>query len=258
MGHAEKPDASGKFVHVWQPSNTLCRIARRPLPALKHYCLILFHDRAAVRQDSPPGPALPGFSDTGVKHLSGTTFQLHDATGQRKYLTRDERDAFLEAAGKAGRQARTFCMTLAYTGSRVSEALALTADRVDVAGGTIVFESLKKRRGGLYRAVPVPSAVLDALDLVHGRPRRGNVRLWRSAAATKAGTSPSTLWPWGRATAWRRVPWENLHRGHVHGRDRILRRHYNAVRAQQPDTGPHSALARPAGNVKSCVSGRRG
>ncbi len=27
--------------------------------------------------------------------------QLHDATGQRKYLTRDERDAFLEAAGHA-------------------------------------------------------------------------------------------------------------------------------------------------------------
>ena len=41
-------------------------------------------------------------------------------------------------------------MTLAYTGSRVSEALALTADRVDLAGKTVVFESLKKRRGGLF------------------------------------------------------------------------------------------------------------
>ena len=158
--------------------------------------VILFHDRTAIRQDSPPSPALPGFFDTEVKHLSGTTFQLHDATGQRKYLTRDERDAFLKAAGKAGRQARTFCMTLAYTGSRVSEALALTADRVDLAGGTIVFESLKKRRGGLYRAVPVPSAVLDALDLVHGL---------REAQRGRDEGRSVLLWPWGRATAWRRV-----------------------------------------------------
>ena len=128
--------------------------------------VILFQNRTPIRQDSPPSPAPPGFSGTGVKHLSVNTFQLHDATGQRKYLTRDERDAFLEAAGKAGRQARTFCMTLAYTGSRVSEALALTADRVDLAGGTIVFESLKKRRGGLYRAVPVPGHAIP------GAPRR--------------------------------------------------------------------------------------
>ena len=39
---------------------------------------------------------------------------------------------------------------------------------MDLAGKAIVFESLKKRRGGLYRAVPVPPTVLDALDLVHG------------------------------------------------------------------------------------------
>ena len=128
--------------------------------------------------------------------MSVNSFQLHDATGQRKYLTRDERDAFLEAAGKAGRQARTFCMTLAYTGSRVSEALALTADRVDLAGKTVVFESLKKRRGGLYRAVPVPSTVLDALDLVHGL---------REAQRGRDEGRSVLLWPWGRATAWRRV-----------------------------------------------------
>ena len=30
-----------------------------------------------------------------------------------------------------------------------------------------MFESLKKRRRGVYRAVPVPPELLDALDLVH-------------------------------------------------------------------------------------------
>ncbi len=87
-------------------------------------------------------------------------------------------------------------MTLAYTGCRTSEALQLTADRVDLTGKVIVFESLKKRRRDLFRPVPVPAAVLDALDLVHGL---------REAQRRRDGGKSAHLWPWGRATAWRRV-----------------------------------------------------
>src|SRR6266540_7188581 len=68
---------------------------------------------------------------------------LYEANGHRKYLTADERDRFLKAAEKAERDVRTFCGVLAYTGCRISEALALTADRIDLAAGVIVFESLK-------------------------------------------------------------------------------------------------------------------
>jgi integrase len=122
--------------------------------------------------------------------------QLHTVDGARKYLTAGERDAFLRAAELADRQVRTLCMTLAYAGCRLSEALALTADRVDLAAGTLVFESLKKRRAGIYRAVPVPPALLDALDLVHGireqQSRRGQGRGER-------------LWLWSRMTGWRAV-----------------------------------------------------
>ena len=84
-------------------------------------------------------------------------------------------------------------MTLAYAGCRLSEALALTVDRVDFAAGQLVLESLKKRRSGIYRAVPVPPALLEALDLVHGvrelQGRRGKGRGVR-------------LWPWSRMTGW--------------------------------------------------------
>jgi hypothetical protein len=122
--------------------------------------------------------------------------QLHTADGARKYLTSGERDAFLREAERAERQVRTLCMTLAYAGCRLSEALALTADRVDLAAGVLVIESLKKRRAGIYRAVPVPPALLDALDLVHGirehQARRGKGRGVR-------------LWPWSRMTGWRAV-----------------------------------------------------
>ena len=106
---------------------------------------ILFHGRAVIHWNSRCEPGAGGFSGPGVGQLSGTTFQLHGAAGQCKYLIRDERDAFLEAAGRAEGQARTFCMKLAYVGSSISEALALTADRVDLT----VFESLKGCGSGM-------------------------------------------------------------------------------------------------------------
>ncbi len=124
--------------------------------------------------------------------MPGELFQA----GERKYLTADERNRFLRAADAHPRAVRTLCAVLAFSGCRLSEALALTADRVDLAAGTLIFESLKKRRKGVFRAVPVPPSLLKDLDNVHGirelqaRPHRGiGVRLWS----------------WSRTTAWRRV-----------------------------------------------------
>jgi integrase/recombinase XerD len=121
---------------------------------------------------------------------------LYDRNGHRKYLTPAERQDFLRAAASMPDSVQTFCATLAYAGCRISEALALTADRVDLKDGVLVFESLKKRRKGIFRAVPVPPDFLNRLCLVHDlgilqrRPDRGMaVRLWN----------------WSRSTAWRRV-----------------------------------------------------
>src|ERR687892_1772833 len=89
----------------------------------------------------------------------GSMNTLYDSHGHRKYLTPAERDAFLKAADETEvREVRTFCATLAYTGCRISEALALTADRIDLKDGAIVIESAKKRKSGIYRPVPVPPA----------------------------------------------------------------------------------------------------
>jgi integrase/recombinase XerD len=91
---------------------------------------------------------------------------------------------------------RTLCMTLAYAGCRLSEALALTADRVDLAAGVLTIESLKKRRAGIYRAVPVPPALLEMLDMVHGI---------REAQSHRGKSRSERLWPWSRMTGWRAV-----------------------------------------------------
>jgi integrase/recombinase XerD len=122
--------------------------------------------------------------------------QLHDGKGQRLYMTESERTAFLEAASKAPREVRTLCMMLAYTGCRVSEALALTNKGVDMGNKAIVFETLKKRKSGIYRAVPAPEILLDTLSMAHGlnEPVRGKKR-----------TLPKPLWDWTRKTAWQKI-----------------------------------------------------
>jgi integrase/recombinase XerD len=125
------------------------------------------------------------------------TSYLYDPLGRRLYLTPGERDVFLRTAMGHDRPVRTFCSLLYYTGCRISEALHVTPRRVDFADQVIIVESLKKRRQGVYRAIPVPLSLLDTLDMVHGlkeiqrRARRHELDL--------------PLWSWSRTTAWRRV-----------------------------------------------------
>ena len=61
------------------------------------------------------------------------------------------------------------------------------ADRgsLDLEAGLLVLETLKRRRQGVYRAVPVPPSVLDTVDLVHGI---------REAHQTKDGGRGRRLW----------------------------------------------------------------
>ena len=120
---------------------------------------------------------------------------LYDKKGHRKYLSQTEREAFLSAAEKAPREVRTFCGVLVYSGCRISEALALTTDRVDLSEKVLVFETVKRRKAGIFRAVPVPPHLLDALELVH------SIR----ASAKKHTKKKQKLWDWSRPTAWRRV-----------------------------------------------------
>ena len=121
---------------------------------------------------------------------------LYDPQGQRKYLTADERQAFLQTAKTASREVRTLCEVLTYTGCRLSEALELTADRIDLGTEVVIFESLKKRTRGIYRAVPVPAAFLDVLNLVHNL---------RDLQSSRDKGRHHRLWPWSRMTAWRRI-----------------------------------------------------
>ena|ERR1051326_8028436 len=74
---------------------------------------------------------------------------LSDRQGQSMYLTAGEREVFLRAAGDAPREVRTFCRALLCTRHRISAALALTADRVDLRDPRIVLKRLARRTRGL-------------------------------------------------------------------------------------------------------------
>ncbi len=110
--------------------------------------------------------------------------RLFDIAGNRLYLTAEERTRFIAEAQKQAAHVRTFCETLAYSGCRISEALALTPQHIDLDSGMIIIRSLKKRREDVYRAVPMPSAYLDTLNVAHGlrdaqrRVKSAKVSLW--------------------------------------------------------------------------------
>ncbi len=122
--------------------------------------------------------------------VSGTVEQmtpaLFDQLGNRKYLVARERLAFVYAAANECEAVSTFCLTLAFTGARISEVLALTRSRVDAADEAIIFETLKQRKKKIFRAVPVPRTLIPLLTM-YGAEKEGR------------------LWPWGRTNGWKVV-----------------------------------------------------
>ena len=107
--------------------------------------------------------------------------------GSRKYLNWPERAAFLRVVEREPNlRDRTFCLALFYTGCRISEALNLTKNRVDAADGALVFETLKRRKRGCFRSVPVPTRLAAQLQ-------------------TLATGSDGRIWPFSRTTAYRIV-----------------------------------------------------
>lgn len=124
-----------------------------------------------------------------------TTTFLYDREGRRKYLSTSERDAFVQVAHTLSDDKRTFCLTLAYTGARISEVLSLSPKQIDRSIQCIVYETLKRRRRGIFRAVPIPVELLCDLNHV------GDLRVTRA----HPGSDMERLWPWCRTTAWQLV-----------------------------------------------------
>lgn len=134
---------------------------------------------------SPVNRAVSLFS-AGHMTNSGMANSLFDRNGNRKYLVARERLAFVRSANAIGGEIGVFCLTLAFTGARISEVLALVVDRIDTADEAIIFRTLKQRRKMVFRAVPVPISLIAKL-------------------VTCAAGADTQIFPWGRTTAWKIV-----------------------------------------------------
>ena len=123
--------------------------------------------------------------------------RIYTPRGERLYINEDERRRFLDAAQRSDRAIRTFCLTLTYTGCRISEVLALTPMSVQLQAGVIAAPTLKKRTHDIIiREIPVPADFLETIELVHGI---------REAQRRPATTGSAPLWNFNRRTGWKYV-----------------------------------------------------
>ena len=151
-------------------------------------------------------------------------FSLYGAKGGRKYLNRAERQRVLSAIEELEIDRALFALTLAWTGARVSEALALTPASFQIEGaGIVAIETLKRRRY-IVREVPIPPELMGALDRHFGI----------AEAQHLPDATERRLWPWCRVTAWRFIK-DAMRRGGVVGQRASPRglRHSFAVGALQ-------------------------
>jgi integrase len=155
---------------------------------------------------------------------------LHGPAGNRKYLNTAERKRFRRVARSLPPAEKVFCLLLMWSGARLSELLALTADAVDLEAGTIALETLKRRKRGLVRHVPVPPDILSALKIIY------RIRTLQR----DANLARQRLWPWSRATGWRCIK-KVMARAGIRGLAAMPKalRHTFGVNAFQRGVPPH-------------------
>ena len=109
----------------------------------------------------------------------------YDCAGRRKYLNRQENSKFREAVALQPPDRMAFCLTIYFTGCRISEALALTENEVEWETNVIRFQTLKKRAKTVVRRIPIPENLSAMLkDIATGDPK-------------------NSLWSFSRTTGWR-------------------------------------------------------
>lgn len=123
--------------------------------------------------------------------MSFAARSLYDTTGKRLYLTPGERTRFLDAAERQPPEWRTFAKFLVLTGCRISEALSVRAEHFDFEDNRVAIETLKQRRRGVWRRIPLPDGFMATLNQIY------NLQSRKNAAAY--------IWATSRTTAYERI-----------------------------------------------------
>ncbi len=113
--------------------------------------------------------------------------RLYSDCAERLYVNRSERQRFLAVADKAENQTKLLCLTLIYTGCRLSEAINLTWNDIQWHEGIVSIKSLKKRDQHHTREIPVPAEFIRQINYAKQDNPNGN------------------LFNHDRTTGWRRI-----------------------------------------------------
>ena len=116
--------------------------------------------------------------------MESTARSAYDHEGRRKYLSPDEGQRFLEHAVRLPKRNALFCLTLYYSGCRISEALGLCQRDIDSEMNVVMIRSLKKRGRKEIRRIPLPEFLVKEL------------------VSAVTGEEPR-LWKFSRTTGWR-------------------------------------------------------
>ena len=122
------------------------------------------------------------FMESGMNPSAKTAY---DAEGRRKYLSAAEGRKFVQHAANLPKAEALFCLTIYYTGCRISEALALRRQDIDLEVKAILIRSLKKRGKREIRRVPAPEFLIVGLSAIAGL------------------NAHTPIWPFSRTTGWR-------------------------------------------------------
>jgi integrase/recombinase XerD len=155
---------------------------------------------------------------------------LYGSAGSRKYLNAADRRRFIDAAGRAALKVQLFCLVLNFSGGRISEILALTPAAIDLDSAVLNIVTLKRRKLGMVRQVPMPREVVRKLNRVFGLRQRQR----------DPDSAYRRIWRWSRTTAWRRVK-EVMAIAHISGTQAMPKglRHGFGVNAFQSRVPPH-------------------
>jgi integrase/recombinase XerD len=165
-------------------------VARKPFVLEKaRVKLVAAIEQKALKQNEQYGCApLTGRQTMQRDWSQGSS--LYAPGGGRKYLNRAERARALAEMAKLPRSQALFALTLAWTGARVSEVLALAPSSFQIESGIVAIGTLKRRKH-CVREVPIPPELMAALN------RQFNL------SAAQHSEQNRRLWPWHRVTAWR-------------------------------------------------------
>ncbi len=128
------------------------------------------------------------------------TMSLFTYSGERKYLTPDERSRFYGALSVLDcPRERFFCEMIYWTGCRPSEALALDVMTIGLDELVVVIRSLKKRgknKNRKFRLVPLPGPFIKVLNNFY--------QIQKAQCRTDNGPK-ERLFPFSRTKGWQLV-----------------------------------------------------